>query len=107
MPARLTLGDVSDQYLERHVRVPTRRKRGRREMEIAIAMFRRAESPAANGSTTRLEAKPIDTITRADIEAVRTGRRRQLAAGVARSGPRPSRAPPLQPDWNDIAAVSE
>jgi integrase len=74
---RLTLGDVCDQYLKRHVQTPTRRARGRREMEILIAMLRRAELPAANDATVRLEAKPIDAITRADVEAVRAWRRQQ------------------------------
>lgn len=77
---RLTLGDVCDQYLTRHVRVPTRRPRGRREMEILIAMLRRAEIPAVNGSTVKLETKPLDVVTRADIEAVRTWRRQEQAA---------------------------
>lgn len=84
--ARLTLGDVADQYLTRHVQVPTRRPRGRREMEIMVALLRRAEIPAAKGATVRLEAKPIDAITRADVEAVRTWRRSEQAAGSSRPG---------------------
>ena len=76
---RLTFGDVCDQYLKRFVQVPTRRPRGRLEMEILIAMLRRAEVPAAKGATVRLEAKPIDTIMRADVEAVRTWRRQEQA----------------------------
>jgi integrase len=76
---RLTFGDVCDQYLKRYVQVPTRRSRGRREMEILIAVLRRAEIPGANGTTIQLETKPIDAITRADVEAVRTWRRQQQA----------------------------
>jgi integrase len=83
---RLTFGDVCAEYLKRHVRIPTRRPRGRREMEILIAMMRRAEVPAANGATIRLEAKPIDAITRADVEAVRTWRRQEQSAGNSRTG---------------------
>jgi integrase len=84
--ARLTFGDVADQYLKRHVQVPTRRPRGRREMEIMIALMRRAEIPAAKGGTVRLEAKPIDAIIRADVEAVRAWRRSEQAAGRSRPG---------------------
>jgi integrase len=84
--SRLTLGDVCDQYQDRHVRTPTRRPRARREMETLVAMARRAEIPAANGATIRLEQKPIDSVTKADIEAVRTWRRQQQAAGKSRPG---------------------
>lgn len=82
----LTLGDVCDQYLKRHVRIPTRRPQGRREMEILIAMLRRAEIPAANGATVKLEAKPIDAITKADVEAARTWRREEQKSGSVRVG---------------------
>jgi hypothetical protein len=64
---KLTFGDLCGEYLKRHVQVPTRRPRGRREMEILIAMLRRAEIPAANGTRIRLEAKPLDAIVRADV----------------------------------------
>jgi integrase len=55
-------------------------------MEILVAMLRRAEVPAANGTTIRLETKPIDAITRADVEAVRTWRRQEQATGNSRPG---------------------
>jgi integrase len=55
-------------------------------MEILIAMLRRAEIHAPRGSTVRLETKPIDAVTRADVEAVRTWRRGELAAGNSRPG---------------------
>ena len=84
--AELTFGDVCDEYLKRHVYSPTRRARGRREMEILIAMARRAEIPAAHGATVRLEMKPIDAITRADVEAVRTWRRQEQDAGHSQRG---------------------
>lgn len=83
---RLTFGDVCEKYLDRHVRTPTRRPRARREMETLIAMGRRAEIPAANGTTARLEQKPIDVITKADIEAVRSWRRQEQATGTSRPG---------------------
>src|ERR1700683_4763707 len=82
----LTFGDVCDQYLTRHVQNPLRRVKGRREMEILVAMLRRAEIPAAGGATVRLEAKPIDAITRADVEAVRTWRRQVQAMRKSRRG---------------------
>jgi integrase len=83
---RLTFGDICVEYLKRHVQIPTRRPRGRREMEILIAMLRRAEIPAANGTTIRFETKPIDAITRADVEAVRAWRRHEQAIGNCRPG---------------------
>jgi integrase len=83
---RVTFGDVCDHYLTRHVRTPTRRPRPRREMETLIAMARRAEIPAANGTTVRLDAKPIDAVTKADVEAVRAWRRQEQKAGKSRAG---------------------
>jgi hypothetical protein len=74
------------EYLKRHVQIPTRRPRGGREMEILLAMLRRAEIPAANGTVVRLESKPLDAITRADIEAVRSWRRNEQAADHSRPG---------------------
>jgi integrase len=83
---RLTFGDICDEYLKRHVQMPTRRPRGRREMEILVAMARRAEIPAANGASIRLEMKPFDAITRSDVEAVRTWRRQEQRARKTSAG---------------------
>ena len=84
---KLTFGDVCDQYLLRHVQVPTRRPRGRREMEILVKLMRRAEIPAAGGAVVRLETKQMDAITRADVDAVRAWRRtEQKAGGASRPG---------------------
>jgi integrase len=83
---RLTFADVCDKYLKGHVQTPTRRPGGRKMMEILVALARRAEIPAAHGSTVKLEDKPIDEITKADIEAVRACRREQLASGKGRPG---------------------
>ena len=55
-------------------------------MEVLVALARRAEIPAAHGTTVRLEEKAIDAITKADIEAVRAWRRAELAAGRSRPG---------------------
>lgn len=78
---RLTFGDVGDEYVKRHVRTSTRRADGRREMEILIALARRAEIPAAKGARVRLETKPFADVTKADIEAVRDWRRRTSKGG--------------------------
>jgi len=83
---RLNLGDVCDEYVKRHVRTPTRRAGGKKMMEILVGVLRRAEILAANGTTVKLESKPIAEITKADIEAVRTWRRAELAAGKSRPG---------------------
>lgn len=55
----------------RHVRTPTRRAGGKQIAEILIGVLRRAEIPAAHSSTVRLEEKPIDAITKADVEYAR------------------------------------
>ncbi len=82
----LTFGDMCDEYLRRHVRIPTRRQRGRREMEILVAMLRRSEIPAGQRTTMRLEAKALTDITRADVESVRTWRRQEQADGRSKPG---------------------
>ena len=71
----LTFGDVVERYLERHVRVPTRRPAAQQIMEWHLGVLRRAEVPAAGGATIRLEHKPLTAINKADVEAVRDGRR--------------------------------
>lgn len=77
---RQTFGDVCEAYLKRYVRVPTRRDSAVEMFEIHIGVLRRAEIPASGDTTVKLETKPIDAITKADVEAVRTWRRHQLAA---------------------------
>ena len=74
---RFTFGDVVDRYLERHVRVPTRRPSAQKIMEWHLGVLRRAEVPAAGRTTVRLEHKPLKAITKADVEAIRDGRRAQ------------------------------
>ena len=46
-------------------------------MEWHIGVLRRAQVPAAGGTTIRLEHKPLTAISKADVEAVRDGRRAQ------------------------------
>lgn len=77
---RLTVAAVCDVYLREHVRIPTRRPRGRREMEILISLMRRAEVPGGDGQLVKLETKAIAELTRADVEAVRAWRRAQQQA---------------------------
>ena len=71
----LTFGDVVERYVERHVRVPTRRPAAQQVMEWHLGVLRRARVPAARGTTIRLEHKPLTAISKADVEAVRDGRR--------------------------------
>jgi hypothetical protein len=72
--APLTFGDVCDDYLREHVRVPTRRTNGVKLMEMHINLARAMEIPAAHGATVRLEDKPITAITAADLRALRVAR---------------------------------
>ncbi len=74
--ARLTCGDLVERYLERHVRVPTRRSRAVQQAVSHLRILRRAEVPGPGGQRVVLGSKRIDTITKADVEAVREARRR-------------------------------
>lgn len=76
--ARLTFGDVANRYLERHVRTPARRPAAAKSIENYVKLLRAAEVPGPAGSSVRLEAKPIDAITKADVEAIREARRALL-----------------------------
>ena len=73
--AGLTFGDLVDRYVERHVRVPSRRRAAQKTMEWHLGVLRRAEVPAAGRTTVQLEHKILSTITKADVEAIRDGRR--------------------------------
>jgi integrase len=72
---RLTLGDVCDNYVTRHVMTPTRRSAAQQAMKWVLGLIRSTEVPAANGTSVRLDAKPVDAVTKADIEAFRDTRR--------------------------------
>ena len=85
----LTFGDVVERYLERHVRVPTRRPAAQQIMEWHLGVLRRAEVPAAGGATIRLEHKPLTAISKADVEAVRDGRRAQAKGAESTERVRP------------------
>jgi integrase len=73
---------VCDQYEKRFIK-PGRRTKAAKNMKGLVAVARRAEVPAANGTTMRLEDKPIAGVTKADVEAFREGRRAQIAAAEA------------------------
>jgi integrase len=75
---RLTFGDVADAYLKRHVWTPSRRPTAAKAIENYVKLLRTSEVPAAGGMTARLETKPMDAITKADVEAVREARRQHL-----------------------------
>jgi integrase len=81
--AGLTFGDVATKYVKQYVRVATRRKRAAAEMALQVAALRRAEVPAANGRTVRLEEKPVDAILKGDVEAIREDRRAAMATSKA------------------------
>jgi integrase len=80
--ARLTFADVADRYRDRYVRVPTRRKMAGHAIELHLEALKRAEIPAARGHSVRLADKPIAEITKADIEAIRDGRRQAMRRAV-------------------------
>lgn len=85
-PKPWSFGSVCDEYLRRHVRAPTRRPRARREMELLVALARRAEVTRPDGLVVRLESRPVTEITRGEIEGVRAWRRREQAEGRSRPG---------------------
>jgi integrase len=85
-PTRLTVGDVADRYLEKHVQSEGRRDAGRKLMEWYVAALRRATVPAAGGETVRLEQKPIDDVTTDDVETIRDGWKRRAGSKGGRVG---------------------
>lgn len=74
--ALLTIGDVIDIYIRRHVESPTRRESAQKTMKWHLAILRRTEISAAQGQTIRFEQKAIKEVTKADVEAIRDARRR-------------------------------
>jgi integrase len=58
--ARLTFGDIADRFIRAHP------QRGHHYLKIA----RGYDVPAAHGTTVKLEAKPVDDLTAADVRAV-------------------------------------
>jgi integrase len=76
---RLTLGDVIDKYIKRHVEGPTRREGPKKAMTWNLKLIKRTLVPAANGAVVPLEQKPAESITKADLEAFRERRRAVLS----------------------------
>lgn len=67
----LTFADIADRYIEEHVRDPKHRVGGQKLMEMHVKLLRAVQVPAAGGRPIALGLKPLDTITTADVEAVR------------------------------------
>src|SRR5207244_8838709 len=67
----LTLRDITAKYLERHVNVPTRRQHARYSMTLHLKRLCAARVPAAGGTTIALGDKPMVSIVKADVEALR------------------------------------
>ena len=85
-PAVLTFGDVADAYLKTYVRVPNRSARSTVNMECYVRILKNAEVPVAKGTIVRLMNRPMEAITKADVEAVRIWRREQLRRPDQRVG---------------------
>jgi len=84
--AALTVGDLIDQYIARHVRTPGRRPGGVATMLWLLGTLRRTEIPGAHGQSLRFEAKPLASVVKADIEAVRVARLAQARPGSKGAG---------------------
>ena len=72
-PARrspLTFGQLADDYLKQHVRIPTRRPLGRKLMEWHVGALRRAPVERA-GCRLTLEEITVAQVTKADLETLR------------------------------------
>jgi integrase len=81
--ASLTFGDVAARYLDAYVRARLR-PRTVEQASYHIAALRRAQIPGANGALVCLADKPIDNVTKADVEAVRALRRVRGIVGTNR-----------------------
>lgn len=67
----LTLRDVAKKYLKRHVNVPTRREHAGYSMKLHVERLCSAMVPAAGDATIALGDKPIASVVKADVEALR------------------------------------
>ena len=76
--AAMTFCDVAAEYLKRHVWTPARRPAAAKAIENYVEIIKETEVPASGGTVVKLESRPIDAITKADVEAVREARRRYL-----------------------------
>jgi len=76
--ARLTVADVIKEYRTRYVNVPRRRPKAKALFDVHLDILIDAQVPAAHGGTIALGEKAIGDVLKADIEAVREGRRTLL-----------------------------
>lgn len=75
---RPTVGQIANVYLKKHVAIipetgAARRPGGRALMELHIKLLREASVPDGRGGSMVLDAKPLDDLTVADLEAIREG----------------------------------
>ena len=73
--AKRTFGDLCDEYLKHHVRVPSRRKTAVAAMKRHIEVLRTTDVPGPARTRVCLADKSLAAITKADVEAIRTERR--------------------------------
>lgn len=85
----LTFGGMADKYLTLHVRVPTRKPGAIRATENYVAILKSAKVPGPGGSSMLLKDRPIDAVTKADVESARDWRRAQLHRAPAEQRVRP------------------
>ena len=83
---QLTVADVVEQYLVRHVHAPGPRASGVATMVWALATVRHIEIPGAGGQRVRFEQKPIKEVVKADLDAIREARARQARPGSTGAG---------------------
>ena len=81
---RLTVGDVADEYVKKHVHALGRRPGPVKAALNYLRIIRATPVPAGGGTTVAFEAKPIAEVTKADVEAVRDARRAVLTERAAR-----------------------
>lgn len=66
----LTLDDVTKRYLKIYARSPGRRPRALQQFDVYIGLLQEARVPGPHGTTVRLGNKPLDGVTKADLEAL-------------------------------------
>jgi integrase len=94
----LTFGDVVKNYLSDYVYTPTRKPDAAETFEVHCRILLRTTIPGPRGVRVALKDKPIGEITRADVEAIRSERRRAFteAASDASGGRHASDRPTVR-----------
>ena len=85
----LIFSDVADQYLKRHIWVPSRRTAAAQYIQNYVRILERLEIPVGEDATASLGTRPFVAITKADMEAARETRRRTFARTTAEDWTRP------------------